>query len=374
MEKLNRREFMILSAALAVTPLFQSNLFASNSKDVQMTYRMLGNLKVSSIGLGCMSMNSGNYNAPKDEKEMIKVIRHAYEKGVTFFDTAEAYGPLINEELVGKALKGIRQNVVVATKFGFGIDHKTRTRLGTLNSRPENIRKVVENSLKSLQTDYIDLFYQHRVDPQVPIEDVVGVIAVLIKEGKIKHFGMSEPGIETLKRAHKIVPVTAVQNEYSLLYQGPKKENEIELFEEMGIGLVPWSPLGIGYLAGHMNADTRFNSPNYTDYRLTHPKFTPENLKANLPLIKFIKKWAEEKNATPAQISLAWLIEQKPFIAPIPGTTSVSHLDENLGALNVKFTSDELKAFNAELDEIVIHGQRLRDGLLALSRVEAPKK
>jgi aryl-alcohol dehydrogenase-like predicted oxidoreductase len=320
-----------------------------------------------------MSMNSGNYNPPKDKGEMARIIHAAFDRGVTYFDTAEAYGPFVNEELVGEALSSIRNEVVIATKFGFDIDYATGRRTGGLNSRPDHIRAVAEASLKRLKTDRIDLLYQHRVDPTVPIEDVAGTVKNLVAEGKVRHFGMSEPGPRTLRRAHAALPVAAVQNEYSLLWRGPET-NILPVCEELGIGLVSWSPLGIGFLAGTIDQNTRFDRPGYTDYRLTNPRFTPENLKANMVLVDLLRDWARRKDATPAQIALAWLLAEKPWIVPIPGTTDLQHLDEDLGAVNVRFSPEELQEFNAASLRIVVHGERLRKGLLELSDIEAPPK
>ena len=274
---------------------------------------------------------------------------------------------------VSDALAPLREKVVIATKFGFDIEYSTGRRTGGVNSRPEHIRRVVEASLKRLQVDTIDLLYQHRVDPNVPIEDVAGTVKDLIQQGKVKQFGLSEPGQQTMRRAHAVQPLAAVQNEYSLLWRGPEKE-ELALFEELGIGLVPWTPLGAGFLTGAINEQTRFNGPGYTDYRLTNPRFTPENLKANLPLVELLRNWARRKDTTPAQIALAWLLAQKPWIVPIPGTTNPQHLEENLGALSVTFTADELREFTSAADKIAIHGARLRPELLVLSGVEAPLK
>ncbi|MFL9826256.1 aldo/keto reductase [Rhodoplanes sp. SY1] len=335
--------------------------------------RRLGALEVSAIGLGCMSMNSGNYNPPKDKREMARVIHAAFERGVTYFDTAEAYGPLVNEELVGEALAPIRTKVEIGTKFGFDIDYATGRRSGRLNSRPEHVKAVAEASLKRLRVEAIDLFYQHRVDPQVPIEDVAGAVKDLVREGKVKHFGLSEPGMQTLRRAHAVHPVAAVQNEYSLLWRGPERE-ELAVFEELGIGLVSWSPLGVGLLTGTIDATTRFDGPGYTDYRLTNPRFTPEALAANMALVDLVRAWARRKQATPAQISLAWLLAQRPWIVPIPGTTDLRHLDEDLGAIDVVFTAQELQELNAAVSKVVIHGERLRKELLVLSQLEAPPK
>jgi aryl-alcohol dehydrogenase-like predicted oxidoreductase len=335
--------------------------------------RRVGPLEVSAIGLGCMSMNSGNYNPPKDKGEMIRLIHQAMDRGVNFFDTAEAYGPFVNESLVGEALAPHRQKVIVATKFGFDIDPTTGRRTGGLNSRPEHIRQAVDASLKRLQMETIDLLYQHRVDPAVPIEDVAGTVKDLIKAGKVRHFGLSEPGMGTLRRAHAEQPVTAVQNEYSLLWRGPEKA-ELAVFQELGVGLVSWSPLGVGFLTGAIDEHTQFAGPGYTDYRRTNPRFTPEALKANMPMVNLLRQWAQRKEATPAQISLAWLLAQRPWIVPIPGTTDPRHLDENLGALSVSFSPAELREFTAAADRIVIHGERLRKELLVMSGREAPPK
>lgn len=302
--------------------------------------------------------------------EMINIIRTAYDRGVTLFDAAEAYGPLEVERILGEALIPIRDKVVIATKFGWNIDAETGVRLPGQNSQPEHIKKVVEQMLKRLRTDRIDLLYQHRVDPNVPIEDVVGAIKDLIKEGKVLHYGLSEPGIKTVKRAHAIHPVSAIQNEYSLLWRGPEKEI-IPLCEELGIGFVCWSPLGVGFLTGAIDAKTRFAEG---DIRGIESRFSSENLPHNLALVGLLKNWSENKQATPAQISLAWLLAQKPWIVPIPGTTQMPHMIENIGADDVKFTAEELNEFNKQLDAIQIVGERLPAAVLAFSGVEAPAK
>lgn len=370
----DRREFILAGLAIAATTMLPRNrVSASTTQPMVNARRRLGSLEVSALGLGCMSMNSGNYNPPKDRREMIRLIHAAVDRGVDFFDTAEAYGPFVNEELVGEALSPIRDRVVIATKFGFDIDPTTGRRTGGLNSRPEHIRAVVEASLNRLKVDAIDLLYQHRVDPTVPIEDVAGTVKDLIAEGKVKHFGLSEPGMQTLRRAHAIQPVAAVQNEYSLLWRGPEQE-QLSIFEELGIGLVAWSPLGIGLLTGTIDENTRFDRPGYTDYRLTNPRFTPEALKANMLLVDLLREWAQRKEATPAQIALAWLLAQKPWIVPIPGTTNPRHLDENLGAVAVEFTAEELRELNTAVSQIEIHGERLREELLVMSGREAPPK
>ena len=374
-----RRDFMLTGLGLAAMSVVPGVASAAAGKSIEsgsnkgnqpLPVRKLGTLEVSAISLGCMSMNSGNYNPPRDKRDMIPVIHQAIERGVTYFDTAEVYGPFINEELVGEALVPYRNKVVIATKFGWEIDANGR-RTGGLDSRPEHIRAVVEASLKRLRTDRIDLLYQHRVDPKVPIEDVAGLVKDLIAEGKVIHFGLSEPGMQTLRRAHAIQPVAAVQNEYSLLTRDPEN-GVLATLEELGIGLVAWSPLGIGLLTGTIDENTKFNAPGYTDYRLSNPRFLPENIKANMALVEFVREWALRKEVTPAQLSLGWLLAQKPWIVPIPGTTNPRHLDENLGALSVRFTPAELADFNIALAKIVVHGKRLRAGLLELSDVEAP--
>lgn len=371
---LDRREFIIAGLVLATTAMLPRIGFSAPAPRSTMNVRRkLGPLEVSAIGLGCMSMNGGQYNPPKDKRDMIRLMHAAIERGVDFFDTAEVYGPFINEELVGEALAPYKGKVVIATKFGFELDYANGRRTGGLDSRPAHIRTVVEASLRRLRIETIDLLYQHRVDPKVPIEDVAGTVKELIAEGKVKHFGMSEPGMKTLRRAHAVQRVVAVQNEYSLLWRGPEKE-ELAIFEELGISLVPWSPLGAGFLTGTINETTRFDKAGYTDYRLTNPRFTPEALKANMPLVDLLREWARRKDATPAQISLAWLLAQKPWIVPIPGTTSLQHLDENIGALAIKFTPGELREFNVAASRIVVHGERLRKGLLEMSGREAPPK
>jgi len=317
-----------------------------------MQKRKLGssNLEVSVLGLGCMGMSFG-YGTAKDKKEMIGVIRSAVEKGVTFFDTAEVYGPYINEELVGEALEPFKGEVVIATKFGFNIQDG---KMAGLNSRPENIRKVVEESLKRLRIETIDLLYQHRVDPEVPIEFVANTVADLIREGKVKHFGLSEAGVQTIRRAHAVHPVTALQSEYSLWWREPEKEI-LPTLEELGIGFVPFSPLGKGFLTGKIDQNTTFDN---NDFRNTVPRFSEENRKANLSVVDLLSKIAREKKATPAQIALAWLMAQKPWIVPIPGTTKIHRLEENLGALHIELSADELKRIDEAAAEIEIHGAR----------------
>jgi aryl-alcohol dehydrogenase-like predicted oxidoreductase len=320
-----------------------------------MQKRKLGksNLEVSALGLGCMGM-SFSYGPPKDKQEMISLIRAAVERGVTFFDTAEVYGPYINEELVGEALAPFRGQVVIATKFGWKIDPKVERGLAGLDSRPEHIKQVAEASLKRLKVDAIDLFYQHRVDPEVPIADVAGAVKDLIHEGKVKHFGLSEAGAQTIRRAHAVQPVTAVQSEYSLWTRGPEKE-VLPAVEELGIGFVPYSPLGKGFLTGKINENTTFDS---TDFRNILPRFTPEARKANQALVDLLGKIGERKKATPAQIALAWLLAQKPWIVPIPGTTKLNRLEENLGAVAVELTPGDLREIESASSRITIQGAR----------------
>ena len=310
-----------------------------------MQKRKLGksNLEVSALGLGCMGLSFG-YGPAVDKQEGISLIRAAVERGVTFFDTAEVYGPFTNEELVGEALAPFRDQVVIATKFGFKIDPNTGKQAG-LDSRPEHIKEVAEASLKRLKTDVIDLFYQHRVDPNVPIEDVAGAVKDLIQQGKVKHFGLSEAGVQTIRRAHAVQPVTALQSEYSLWWREPEAE-VIPTLEELGIGFVPFSPLGKGFLTGKINEDTKFDK---TDFRNIVPRFTPENRKANQALVDLLGKIAERKKATPAQIALAWLLAQKPWIVPIPGTTKLHRLEENIGAADVELTPDDLREIDTQL-------------------------
>jgi aryl-alcohol dehydrogenase-like predicted oxidoreductase len=328
-----------------------------------MKTRKLGNnLRVSALGLGCMGMSAA-YGPPADKGEMIKLIRAAHDRGVTFFDTAEAYGPFENEKLVGEALEPIRDQVIIATKFGFDIDLETGERRGGTNSRPEHIKAVAEASLKRLRTDHIDLFYQHRVDSNVPIEDVAGAVKELIIQGKVKHFGMSEAGVQTIRRAHAVQSVTAVQSEYSLFWRGPELEL-LPVLDDLGIGFVPFSPLGAGFLTGKIDQNTKFDP---TDFRNIVPRFSPEARKANLALVELLKAIAERNRATPAQIALAWLLAQKPWIAPIPGTTKLHRLEENLGAIDLELSAEDLHEINAEASRIKIQGERLPEALLKMT-------
>ena len=326
-----------------------------------MQKRKLGksNLEVSAIGLGCMGM-SFSYGPPKDKQEMTSLLRAAVERGVTFFDTAEVYGPFTNEELVGEALAPFRKQVVIATKFGFDLSGSDkRPGAAGLNSRPEHIKQAVEGSLKRLQVDVIDLLYQHRVDPNVPIEDVAGAVKELIQAGKVKHFGLSEAGVKTIRRAHAVQPLTALQSEYSLWTRTPEKE-VMPTLEELGIGFVPYSPLGKGFLTGKIDANAKFDS---SDFRSTLPRFTPEALKANQALVDLLGTIGKRKKATPAQIALAWLLARKPWIVPIPGTTKLNRLDENIGAVAVELTPDDLRDIESAAAKITVQGARYPEKL-----------
>jgi len=332
-------------------------------KEKTMQRRKLGKggLEVSALGFGCMGMSFG-YGPPKDKQEMIELLRSAVERGVTFFDTAEVYGPFTNEELVGEALSPFRGQVVIATKFGFKLDPATGKQVG-LDSRPGHIREVAEASLRRLRVDAIDLFYQHRVDPEVPIEDVAGAVKDLIREGKVRHFGLSEAGVQTIRRAHAVQPVTAVQSEYSLWWRGPEAE-VLPTLEELGIGFVPFGPLGKGFLTGKIDENTTFDS---SDFRNVIPRFTPEARKANQAMIDLLSRVAKRKKATPAQIALAWLLARKPWIVPIPGTTKPERLDENLGAAAVELTPDDLREIESASSKITVQGARYPEHLEKLT-------
>lgn len=325
-----------------------------------MQKRKLGKsgLEVSAIGLGCMGM-SFSYGAPKDKQEMIKLIRAAVDRGITFFDTAEVYGPYTNEELVGEALAPVRSRVVIATKFGFALHADGKPGWQGLNSRPEHIKQAVEGSLKRLRTEVIDLLYQHRVDPEVPIEEVAGAVKELIEAGKVKHFGLSEAGVRTIRRAHAVQPVAALQNEYSLWWRRPEEE-VLPILEELGIGLVPYSPLGKGFLTGKIDEKTELGS---NDFRSTLPRFQPEAMKANQAVVDLLSAVAKEKKATPAQIALAWLLAQRSWIAPIPGTTKLSRVEENIGAAGIELTSDDLREINTAASKIEVKGDRYPERL-----------
>lgn len=325
-----------------------------------MQKRRLGksNLEVSAIGLGCMGLSYG-YGPAVDKKEGIALIRAAVERGVTFFDTAEAYGPFANEDLVGEALAPLRNQVVIATKFGFKIDPKSERALNGTDSRPEHVKQVAEASLKRLKTDVIDLFYQHRVDPDVPIEDVAGAVKELVRQGKVKHFGLSEAAAKTIRRAHAVHPVTALQSEYSLWWREPEQEI-LPTLEELGIGFVPFSPLGKGFLTGKINEQTTFDK---TDFRNIVPRFTPENRRANQAVVDLLGRMAEQKKATPAQIALAWILAQKPWMVPIPGTTKLHRLEENIGAASLELTADDLREIDSAARKIPVQGARYPENL-----------
>jgi aryl-alcohol dehydrogenase-like predicted oxidoreductase len=328
-----------------------------------MQKRTLGSkLSVSALGLGCMGMSTA-YGPPSDKAEMVSLIREAFDRGATFFDTAETYGPFVNEELVGEALEPIRDDVVIATKFGFDIDPVTGERRPGTNSRPEHIKAVADASLKRLRTDRIDLFYQHRVDPDVPIEDVVGALKELIAAGKVRYYGLSEAGVQTIRRAHAVEPVTAVQSEYSLFYRGPEAEL-LPTLDQLGIGFVPFSPLGAGFLTGKIDENTQFHA---TDFRNHVPRFTPEARKANMKIVDVVKDVADRKHVTAAQVALAWLLAQRPWIVPIPGTTKLHRLEENLGAVELDLSADDLDAINAESNKIKVQGERLPEAMLKMT-------
>ena len=375
---MKRRTFLQFGGALAAAPLLGRSPQAytqtgpSNGTPAARATgrRHLGKLEVSSIGLGVQNMRRKYDTTVPYRPEMLNIIRRAFDSGVTFFDTAEAYGPHECERILGEAIQSFRDKVVITSKFGWNIDVETGERRPGLNSKPEHIKLVVDGMLKRLRTDRIDLLYQHRVDPEVPIEDVAGAVQELMRQGKVRHWGLSEMGLNTLRRAHAALPVTAVQNEYSMLWRGPEKE-VIPLCEELGIGLVTWSPLGVQFLTGWIDENTRF-APG--DIRAVESRFAPENLPHNLQLVALVKRWAEQKRATPAQIALAWLLGQKPWIVPIPGTTQMAHMIENSGAADVQLTSRELADLNAAVRAIEIHGQRLPDQVLVFSGVEAPPK
>lgn len=355
---LSRRDFLahaaVIGAGLAVGPLSWAASSDQPKEINKMQTRKLGTLEVSELGAGCMSI-SANYGPPAPRDQGIKVIRAAYERGVTFFDTAEVYGPFTNEKLVGEALAPFRDKVVIASKFGFDLEGGS----GGLNSRPEHIRKVVEASLKRLKTDRIDLYYQHRVDPKVPIEDVAVAIKDLIKEGKVLHFGLSEASARTIRRAHAVEPVAAIQTEYSLMERDPGKNGVLATCEELGIGFVPWGPVGMGYLTGKIDAHTKLDPK--TDLRSGFDRFSPENLAANMPVVDLLRRFAEKKNATPSQIALAWLMAQKPWIVSIPGTRNIDHLNENLGAISVQLTPADLSEIQTAFSAITVHGGRMNE-------------
>lgn len=359
MKQSSRRKFLqqsaLAGAGLALAnPLSLFSQISSlnvNKTSENMDMRKLGNLEVSPIGLGCLPMVGYYGNGVREKKAMIELIRAAYDQGVTFFDTAEVYGPHLSEEYVGEAVAPFRDKIVIATKFGFGVEEGQPT---ALNSEPKHIRRAVEGSLKRLKTDYIDLLYQHRVDPKIPMEDVAGTVKDLIQEGKVKHFGLSEANAVHIRQAHAVQPVSAVESEYAMWWREPETKI-FSTLEELGIGFVPYCPLGREFLAGSINPQQRFMKPGR---RATLPRFEPEALRANMPLVAFVRRWAERKEASPAQIALAWTLAQKPWIVPIPGTTQYHHMSENIGARNVTFTAAELKEFNTDLAKIKLQGGR----------------
>jgi aryl-alcohol dehydrogenase-like predicted oxidoreductase len=376
----NRRSFLAVAGSLAAAPLLggivsQASAQTAGSGTSALAQatgrRKLGSLEVSGVGIGVQNMSRTYQTTIPSRPEMINIIRTAFDRGVTFFDAAEAYGPHVVERILGEGVAPFRDKVVITSKFGFDIDLETGVRRpGVRNSRPSHIKLVVEGMLKRLKTDRIDLLYQHRVDPEVPIEDVAGAVKELKAQGKVLHWGLSEMGPNTLRRAHAELPVSAVQNEYSMLWRGPE-EVVIPLCQELGIGFVPWSPLGVGFLTGAIDANTRF-APG--DIRAIESRFSPENLPHNLALVALVKSWAERKRATPAQIAIAWLMAQKPWIVPIPGTTQMPHMLENIGAADVQFTASELTELNTAVAAIQIKGARLPEQVLVMSGVEAPTK
>jgi len=365
-----RRDLLALGLALPAAATAGVAEAKAKAKAVNRDRRKLGKLEVSSIGMGVQNMHRAYPTTVPYRPEMVNIICAAHDRGVTFFDTAEAYGPFENEKILGEAIQPFRDKVVITSKFGWNIDPETGKRSPGLNSRPEHIKVAVEGMLKRLRTDRIDLLYQHRVDPQVPIEDVAGAIKDLMAQGKVMHWGLSEMGQQTLRRAHAALPVTAVQNEYSLLWRGPEKW-VLPTCEELGIGFVCWSPLGVGFLNGAIDAGTRFADG---DIRKVEGRFSPENLPHNLALVDLLKTWAQRKNATPGQIALTWLLARKPWIVPIPGTTQMAHMIENAGAASVRFTPAELAELTAAASAIQIQGLRLPEGVLAFSEVEAPAR
>lgn len=374
-----RRQFIAGGATLAAASLLTSSLKAVSTPlqsamspvPLKLTgRRKLGPLEVSSIGLGVQNMTRTYQTTVPSRPEMIRIIRAAYDRGLTFFDAAEAYGPHVVETLLGEAVAPFRDQVVLATKFGWNIDQKTGRFLPGLNSQPDHIRLVVDGMLKRLRTDHIDLLYQHRVDPQVPIEDVAAAVQDLMRAGKVRHWGLSEMGLKTLRRAHAALPVAAVQCEYSMLWRGPEQEL-LPLCEELGIGFVPWSPLGVGFLTGEIDQRTRFAEG---DFRGVESRFSPENVAHNYAIVELLKQWAERKHCAPAQIALAWLMARKPWIVPIPGTTQMAHMIENCGADSVQLTQGEEAELTNELNTITVQGLRLPEGVLRLSGLEAPPK
>lgn len=378
-----RRQGLIAAATFGVAPWLLSACAGISDANraatafPSATRRRLGPFEVFPIGLGCQwqpgpgpGMIKDLYASSTYRTSAVALIQRAVDRGVTLIDTAEAYGPFLSEEIVGEALQGIRNRVVLCTKFGFDIDPQTGQRRGGPNSRPQHIRRVVEAQLRRLRTDRIDLLYQHRVDPQVPIEDVAGTIKDLAAQGKVRHYGLSEPGLQTIRRAHAVHPLAAIQNEYSMLWRGPEAQ-VLPLCEELGIGFVCWSPLGMGFLAGTVTARTRFAPP---DFRAMVPRFASDALPANIAIAELVANWARRKNATPAQVALAWLSARKPWVVPIPGTTNVAHMEENVGAASITFSAAELRELDTALASIPIRGERLPPAVLAATGVEAPPR
>jgi aryl-alcohol dehydrogenase-like predicted oxidoreductase len=374
----DRRSFLSTTGIIAAAtitgglslPAIAEEIGDASAKSLASGRRKIGRLEVSSVGLGCQDFTGTFYATAPSRPDMITLARKAHEHGVTLFDAAEAYGPLEVERILGEALGPIRNEVVISSKFGWNIDPDTGRNLGGLNSRPEHIRLAVDGMLKRLRTDRIDLLYQHRVDPTVPIEDVAGTVKDLIAQGKVLHFGLSEPGPQTLRRAHAVQPVTAVQNEYSIMARDPEA-NILPICKEIGIGFICWSPLAMAFLTGAVDQNTQFQR---ADFRAMVPWFAPENRSGNLALVAVVKEWARRKRATPAQLSLAWLLAQEPWIVTIPGTTKTSHMLDNIGADAVCFTPGEMREFNAALRRTPVHGARLPAEVLSLSGVEAPPK
>jgi aryl-alcohol dehydrogenase-like predicted oxidoreductase len=378
--QVTRRGFLLATGSLAAMPIVGHTRDASSDPKALATSlastekikgrRMLGKLEVSGVGLGVQNMSRTYQTTVPSRPEMLNIIRTAFDQGVTFFDAAEAYGPHEVERILGEGVAPFRDKVVITSKFGWNIDQESGKRLPGLNSRPEHVKRVVEGMLKRLRTDRIDLLYQHRVDPQVPIEDVAGAVKDLMNQGKVLHWGLSEMGLTTLRRAHAALPVTAVQNEYSMLWRGPEKA-VLPLCQELGIGFVPWSPLAVGFLTGAIDANTRFADG---DIRKVETRFSPDNLPHNLSLVELVKSWAIRKRTTPSRIALAWLMAQKRWIVPIPGTTQMAHMLDNIGAAEVRFTASELAELNRSMSAIPIRGARLPEAVQVFSDVEAPAK
>lgn len=391
---LQRRQLLATAATLGIAPWLLSACASQTAATATATVtggaatrqlaagqrRKLGSLEVFPVGLGCQwrpgatpGVVVDSYSSQFDRPAAVRLIQRAVDLGVNFIDTAEVYGPFLSEEIVGEALQGVRNKIVLETKFGMDLDQKTGKRLGGLNSRPAHIKQVVEAQLRRLRTDRIDVLIQHRVDPAVPIEDVAGAVKDLIAEGKVLHFGLCEAGVQTIRRAHAVQPLTVIQNEHSMLWRGSEAQ-VLPICEELGIGFVCWSPLAMGFLAGTINSNSRFVKEPVLDFRALVPRFAPEALPANMALVNVVRTWAQRKNATPAQLSLAWLLAQKPWIVPIPGTTNMAHMEENLGAAAISFTADELKQLNADVVAVNIQGARLPPAVMQMSGVEAPLK